>query len=399
MKIRSSLIGAFAFLLSTSVSAQGVDLDKVLAEIENLKSHIKMLEAQVKEVKTTAQTANQTAEVAIETIEEKSFGNGFTSSALEGVSLGGYGELHYNNLDSGSEIDFHRFVLFFGKQFTDKLRFFSEFELEHALAGDGKPGEVELEQAFIEYSFGDYSSAKAGLFLVPVGILNETHEPPTFHGVERNGVEKEIIPSTWWEAGAAYSGSLANGLSYDVAFHSGLNVPTEGKNAYRIRSGRQKVAEAKAEDFALTGRVKYTGVPGLELSLTAMRQADITQGSEEASATLIEAHAVYRRGPFGMRALYAEWDIDSDNAAALGKDSQDGFYLEPSYTFNDNWSAFLRYSEYNTTAGFSSSEAVEQFDVGVNWNLHENVVIKADIQNQSGSKDDDGFNLGVGYQF
>jgi hypothetical protein len=290
-------------------------------------------------------------------------------------------------------------VLFFANEFTDKLRFFSEFELEHALAGDGKPGEVELEQAYIEYDFNDYASAKAGVFLVPIGILNETHEPPTFFGVERNGIEKEIVPSTWWEAGLAFSGRQQSGLSYDLALHSGLAVPTQGSNAYRIRSGRQKVAQAKAEDFALTGRVRYTGVAGLELSLTAMHQADITQGVEESSATLLEAHAIYQRGPYGLRALYAKWDIDGDGAAALGKDSQTGFYLEPSYSFNDSWSIFARYGEYDTTAGLANSQAVEQLDFGVNWKLHEDVVIKADIQNQSGSKDDDGFNIGVGYQF
>lgn len=382
------------FAVSSAAFAQTPDLEKVLREIENLKSQIQVLEEQVNATQEVAEEANEAAEVAIESIEGTS-----SNSALSGISIGGYGELHYNNLDSGKEIDFHRFVLFFGKEFRDNLRFFSEFELEHALAGDGKPGEVELEQAYIEYDFNDYSSAKAGLFLVPVGILNETHEPPTFYGVERNKVEAEIIPSTWWEAGAAYTGRTTSGFSYDVALHSGLNVPVEGSNAYRIRSGRQKVAEASAENLAVTGRVRYTGVPGLELALTAMHQSDITQGLEDVSATLIEAHAIYKTGPFGFRALFADWDLDSDNAALLGKDSQNGFYLEPSYSFNDQWSIFARYGEYNTTAGFSDSEAVEQLDFGVNWNLHENVVIKADIQNQSGAGDDDGFNLGVGYQF
>ena len=386
----------FLLTFSLGVSAQQTtDMQFVLQEIEALKAQIKRLESIVIEANNKAEAANETAEVAIENIQQANT----AEQSLAGISIGGYGELHYNNLDSGSEIDFHRFVLFFANEFTDRLRFFSEFELEHALAGDGKPGEVELEQAYIEYDFNDYASAKAGVFLVPIGILNETHEPPTFFGVERNKVESEIIPSTWWEAGAAYSGRQANGLSYDLALHSGLAVPTQGSNAYRIRSGRQKVAEAKAEDFALTGRVRYTGVAGLELSLSAMHQADITQGVEESSATLLEAHAIYQHGPFGLRALYADWNIDGDGAAALGKDSQTGFYLEPSYSFNDNWSIFARYGEYDTSAGLANSQAVEQLDFGVNWKLHEDVVIKADVQNQSGSKDDDGFNIGVGYQF
>ena len=380
---------------SISVSASELELAEVMQQIEALKAQVESLQQKLEKTDQVAKQANQTAEIAVESIEEESS----ALSALDGISIGGYGELHYNDLDSGSEIDFHRFVLFLGKQFNDKLSFFSEIELEHSLAGDGAPGEVELEQAYIEYSLSDSFSVKAGQFLLPIGILNETHEPPTFYGVERNRIESEIIPSTWWEAGAGFSHRFMSGWSYDVAFHSGLKVPTEGSNAFRIRSGRQKVAEASAEDLALTGRMRYTGVPGLELSVSAQHQQDITQGLQDVSATLLEAHAIYQTGPFSLRALYANWEIDSAQAEVLGKDSQNGFYLEPSYRFNDSWSVFARYGEYDTTAGLSHSQAIEQFDIGLNWNLHENVVLKADFQNQSGGKEDDGFNLGVGYQF
>ena len=120
------------------------------------------------------------------------------------TTIGGYGELHYNahrdddNSDNHkSQIDFHRFVLFINHEFNDKMRFVSELELEHSLSGDDKPGEVELEQAYVEYDLTQKTSVIGGLFLIPVGILNETHEPPTFYGVERNDVEKNIIPTTW----------------------------------------------------------------------------------------------------------------------------------------------------------------------------------------------------------
>jgi hypothetical protein len=135
------------------------------------------------------------------------------ASPLARTHLGGYGELHYNNLDSKHDMDFHRFVLYLGHDFTDRVRFVSEIELEHSLAGDGtvpngtkpKPGELELEQAYVEFDLAAGQQAKAGLFLVPVGILNETHEPTTFYGVERNPIESNILPTTWWEGGAARS--------------------------------------------------------------------------------------------------------------------------------------------------------------------------------------------------
>jgi len=379
---------AITMSLSTSASAQ----EALEAQIEALQAQIDALRAQVEETSAVAETAMESAEANMV--------NNISAGGPSGVSIGGYGELHYNNLDSGEEIDFHRFVLFFGNEFTESLRFFSEVELEHSLAGEGAPGEVELEQAYVEYDFNPNLSAKGGLFLVPVGILNETHEPPTFMGVERNRIESEIIPSTWWEAGAAVSGRHESGFSYDLALHSGLAVPTTGGNAYRIRIGRQKVAEADANDLAYTGRLRYTGMPGLEAAVTLQYQENITQSADpDASATLIEAHINYNSGPFGFRAMVADWSIDGATAEALGKDSQNGFYLEPSYSITPDWRIFARYGEYNTFDGMPGSQAVEQTDFGVNWYLHEDVVIKADIMNISGAADDDGFNLGVGYQF
>jgi len=141
------------------------------------------------------------------------------------TTVGGYGELHYNNWDNKSaggsdkrEIDFHRFVLFFGHEFDARTRFFAELELEHSFIEDtdtgSTHGEVELEQAFVEFDLNDAMTARGGLFLLPVGIINETHEPPAFYGVERNPVENKIVPSTWWEAGGGFTHRFSNGLSY-----------------------------------------------------------------------------------------------------------------------------------------------------------------------------------------
>ena len=325
------------------------------------------------------------------------------------TSIGGYGELHYNNLDSGSEIDFHRFVLFFNHAFTDNIRFFSELELEHSLAGEGKPGEVEIEQAYVEFDANDDTRLKAGLFLVPVGLLNETHEPPTFYGVERNPIESSIIPSTWWEAGAAVSGNLgASGISYDFGLHSGLAV---GDN-FSIRSGRQKVADALAEDLAVSGRLKYTGVAGLEIAASVLHQSDLTQGAVPGgiTGTLLETHARWNTGPLTLTALYARWDLSSElpetlppgfagvaGPEALGKDVQDGYYVEGSWRFNETLGVFARHNTCDN-GGIDDTEK-SQINVGLNYWPHRNVVVKFDLQDQGKSADDDGFNIGLGYQF
>jgi len=331
--------------------------------------------------------------------------------------IGGYGELHYNNLHNDSsgkdtdEVDFHRFVLFFGHEFTDDIRLFSELELEHAVSSSdpGDPGEVELEQAWLEMDLNANNHLRAGVDILPVGILNQTHEPDTFFGVERNPVETNIIPTTWWEAGLGAYGEIVPGWNYDVVLHSGLDTPSIGANAFLIRKSRQQVAKADASDGALTGRLRFTGIPGLEVGVSGQYQADLTQGAADISATLLEVHADWRRGPFGLRALYARWDLDDGPAltgpAALGRDLQYGYYIEPSYRFAapgilpGEMGTFARYSDWDNEAGSAVDSARRQYVVGMNWWPHEHVVFKFDYQQQTGAAHEDGFNLGLGYQF
>ena len=249
----------------------------------------------------TAEEVEAAAE-AFETAQTSSSG----SSWADRTSVGGYGELHYNNLSDDNDtvggdnsldrVDFHRFVLYFGHEFTDNIRFFSEVELEHAISGDGEDGEVELEQAWIEMDINDNHRFRAGLDILPIGIINVTHEPNTFYGVERNSVEKEIIPSTWWEAGLGLNGELAPGWNYDIVAHGGLISPTIGSSTLRPRSGRSKVSEADDQDIAFTGRLRYTGMPGLEVGLSGQYQSDMTGTADtfDVDATLFEGHIDYK---------------------------------------------------------------------------------------------------------
>ena len=326
------------------------------------------------------------------------------------TTIGGYGELHYNNLNHSSdntkdktELDFHRFVIFINHEFNDKIRFFSELEIEHALVKDtadgSNGGEVEVEQAYIQFDLSQQTRANVGAFLIPVGILNETHEPPTFYGVERNPVEKNIIPATWWEGGAMLSGHYGSGFSYDLALTSGLKVDETEIN---IRDGRQKTAKASADNLAVTGRVKYTGISGLELAGTVQIQDDITQDTSDTvdGATMIEAHARWNIADFTLTGLYANWDIDGAGAETEGKDKQDGGYIEASYKVTPKFGIFVRQNEWDN-GGTTGDTAKSQTDVGFNYWPHENVVLKADVQTQNNDSDSnlDGFNLGIGYQF
>lgn len=420
MRFKRTLL-ATSMLLAGVAQAAAPTNEEIWALLQEMKGQMAEVQQQNEQLQaenaTLKNKVEATEQVALEASEAAEAVAVATEEAAKSAQLlsdkttiGGYGELHYNNLNQENslsskgdkkEVDFHRFVLFFGHEFTDNLRFFSELELEHSLSGDDKEGEVELEQAYIEYDINDQHRVKGGLFLTPVGILNETHEPPTFYGTERNPVEKNIIPSTWWEAGVMFSGEIAEGFSYDVAATSGLN--TSG-SSYKVRSGRQKVSKAEAEDFAYTGRIKWTGIPGLELAATVQYQEDITQSNDPTagSATLFETHAVFQRGNFGLRALYATWDLDGSGPKASGADEQTGWYIEPSYQISEHFGVFARYNEWDNAAGSSSDTEYEQIDLGVNWWPHKDVVVKLDYQDQDAPKAEaeyDGFNVGLGYQF
>jgi hypothetical protein len=349
-----------------------------------------------------SEEANVKAELLAESIESQ------PAVPESRTTIGGYGELHVNLLEDQNsdkeknELDLHRFVMFFNHEFNDRLRFVSELEVEHALAGDGAPGEVELEQAYIEYDLAERHALRAGVFLVPVGILNETHEPNTFYGVERNPVENRIIPTTWWEGGLQFVGAFGDAWRYDVAAHSGLF--TTADDNYAIRAGRQKTAKARFDSQAMTGRLRWLGMPGLEVAASVQYQGDIAQESDPTAgaATLFTSHVAWQRGGFGLKALYAAWDLDGPGPASVGADKQDGWFIEPSYRFNESWGVFARYNQWDNQAGDNSDSEYAQWDLGVNYWLHPNVVFKMDYQDQDappGKAEYDGWNLGVGYQF
>jgi len=380
--------------------------------------------AQAEASSTRQSLASTQAQLEATTLAVEEGGSAFGSAGWwEKTSIGGYGELHANFFDdtSENEIDFHRFVLFFNHEFNDWITLYSELEIEHA--DTTQDGAVELEQAYLRMDWTDYFSTDVGLFLMPIGIINETHEPNTFYGVERNRVENRIIPTTWREAGIKANYRFGNGIALDAGIVSGLNLDdstlvrdTNGDtildassgNAFRIRSSREDASEAPASEAAYVARAKFTGIAGLELAGSIYYQDDLAQeGVDEFSGLLTSAHAVYTYEGFTFKALYAQWDLDGDTVPN-DAETQYGWYLEPSYRWNfsehyGDLGVFIRYSDYEYYRDGQRDNKVATF--GVNWWPTNNVVFKADFQSYDNGADDNGddnnhsFNLGVGYQF
>lgn len=354
-----------------------------------------------------------------EVIEQKDSQGEHGSTKWDQVHIGGYGEMHYNRIDGDDEekrgIDFHRLVVFLGYDFSDRVRLVSELEIEHTVSSASKAGEVEIEQAYLEFDLDQAQSMhlKTGIVLMPIGIINETHEPAIFYGVERPIIETTLIPSTWWAGGAMFSQKFDSGVSYDLFVSEGLK--TSEANPFNIKAGKQKTTsfagqggKADAFDLAYTGRVKYTGMKGLELSAYAQYQPDLDQSAKDSyadSAVMIGAHAIYQLADFKLTGLYVNWTLDGDAAKAADQDTQNGGYAELSYKPFEKWGFFARYSEWYKKKG----EDANQTDFGVNYWPLPDVVFKADYQimNEFAARDTDrdiltkatAFNLGMGYQF
>lgn len=390
---RRTLIALACSLATSTVIANTDGLDELRAELARQKTLIDTQQKQLESLASTMEAAP-------------------AATSADATTVGFYGEMHFNHRDDNdpavgeNNIHLHRFVIFLGHQFSDNLSFKGELEFEGA--PDSTEIETEVEQAYIEWTLNDAVSLSIGQFLVPVGLLNETHEPDVILGVERNPVEEFIIPATWWEKGIMARWQAAPGLALDAALHNGLNGQGAGGIAALgtpdgLREFRQEFGGARAEDLAYTLRVKYTGVAGLELGATVQQQENIVQTDDllfggEAAATLVEAHADWHWNKIGLRALAARWDIDNALADTNGTDLLQGFYIEPSLKVQDNLTVFARYNQWNTAANASGLDDSKQVNVGANWWIHPRVVLKADVQD-SNQVAGDGFNLGMGLSF
>ncbi len=412
------------FNLATLPASASQDLSTPsISEIWKL---VQAQQLEIEKLQNALAEANKTAEIAEERLDstvdyvELISRNDFTepsSSASNRTSVGGYGELHYNNIDTSgldknsSQADFHRFVLFFEHAFSDNWQFYSEFELEHALSKDTadgtNSGEVELEQAFLQRALNDNHYVRSGVFLLPIGTLNETHEPPAFYGVERNDVENIIIPGTWWEAGLGIGGHYSNGLSWDFAAHTGLETPVSGSDAFRVRSGRQKVSQANADNLAYTLRGSYTGIQGLALSASLHHQSDISQFSGDGlgSANLLTLNGSYIWDAFSLKALWSQWNMQGALVKASGADKQTGWYVEPAWTFRVDQKLAGIYARYEDLDAARERDKFDQWEIGLNYWPSDNIVFKMDFRKRSHDggpemgRDFKAVDLGLGYNF
>ena len=347
-----------------------------------------------------------------------------------GPSFGGYGELHYDV--EGESMDFHRFVLFFNNQFDDNWSLKSEVELEHNMVGVDYEGELELEQAFINYHT-DAFGFKGGVLLMPVGIINEYHEPPTFLSVERPSYHKYIIPTTWFGNGFQFYGNMGSFHWSLTLFEDmvGEGVGYLGSSKYAIRSARGKGETSTTTDFTKTVKLGWAGM-GMKVGVSmTMNDAPIslsntTVGVDGIDGTADDVTTSYDGGTVGVdlnelnfsynanniHAVFETATINYDWSAALnwdgsdytdGQSSASGYYLHLGYDIGSLFGAklvpWVGMSTFTNDDDDSTKEITENL-FGLSYWPHENVTIKMEMgTSEKNGVESDVFNIGLGYMF
>lgn len=338
------------------------------------------------------------------------------------LTIGGYGQIDYNQpfgnqTFQNGKLDVHRLVLLFGYRFTNKLSFVTEIEVEHVK-------EVFVEQAFINYAFNTYVNFRGGLVLIPMGIINEYHEPPTFNGVERPLIDKYIAPTTWREIGAGVTGTITEvSMRYQAYVVNGFKSYEDGefflngKNG--LRGGRQKGVESIVLFPNFAGRIEYYGVLGLNIGLSAyFGKTESTQYNgldrdDQTGIAIADSSVVsvsmggldvrYNRKGIGVRAQFYYTGLTNSSQYNYfthtdGKPNNlgsgmYGYYIELAYNVfyplkkvNGKLIPFIRYSNFDTQAtvanGLTKNDSFNKtvITTGLGYWFMSQVAVKTDVQ-------------------
>jgi hypothetical protein len=375
--------------LEQKIDQMQQQLDSLKQQLQQMKAQNDALAAQQQQTQAAqsqqAAQAAQSAQVAAAKAEPEP-----ASGISPNLTLWGYGEIYYTHPvhdNSQSQFDLARAVFGIGYKFNDTTVFNSEYEVEHAVASADDKGEFEVEQFYIDHQMTDWASVKAGLFLMPFGLLNEHHEPTNFYGVQRNFVETLIIPSTWREGGVGFHGATQYGLNWDFGVTTGLNLGGWNPN------------------------------PEDPLYRTAL---DLEDSDARWTPGAAEISAVYARGQISKTATY---NLDNAGLSNPLPSQFLGYYLQGAYTVwqTDRYrlSPFARWEHYDMGHAFQglpegfatrpqglasdgapwpyTNDRVWTF--GANFYLDPHIVLKADYQVFEVNKDFSRFDLGLGLAF
>ncbi|MFO7723181.1 MAG: hypothetical protein R6V49_08175 [Bacteroidales bacterium] len=359
------------------------------------------------------------------------------------LSIGGFGEVHYNqplsnHMQQAGLLDMHALVISLGYNFSKETQFVAEVEFEHA-------NEVWVEQMYLQHQLGRFVSFRAGLLAIPMGIISEYHEPATFNGVEHPVIDSRISPSGWREIGMGFAGTIlpaslkyqayvVNGFSsYDA---DGLFSADQG-----FSNGSMKGSKSYITCPNITGKIEYSGISNLSLGLSGYAgkshssllhnlHNDSTHLLARADSSVVGIAMVGADARFDWQGLEMRGQLyyagisntEQYNAftAVNGKpnnlgSAMIGYYAEVGYNVLRGYKntqrelvPFVRYevfdTHFRTAADIERNPMYENTVItsGITFKLNPGAVLKADMQwmgNSAGQSWSKVFNAGIGVMF
>ena len=320
-----------------------------------------------------------------------------------------YGELSYTQPLNTEEfklakLDANRFVLLMGYQFDKKTQFVTEWELEHA-------NEIFLEQAFVKHKLAPNLHLKAGVLLIPMGFVNENHEPNFFNSVQRPVIDVNIIPSTWRDIGAGLTGLIPSAsIKYQVYFVNGLLGYANNSGLYNaektFRFGRQKASKSKLSGLPdLSAKVEFFGNKNLKMGLSyylgdsnsdAYQNISRTDEAAVASAdstviisNMLAFHAMYELDKLELKTQIVY--LNNANTGAYNQMTGSnlggnifGYYAEIGRKFGEKEKSklFVRIANHNSNLSNDSADRFNKYYLtgGYNYQIANGVVAKTEIQ-------------------
>jgi hypothetical protein len=398
------------------------------AKTEELERQIQVLAEEIEKLR-----SGEIQEVELTDDDARALGLAPSAATLygqkRGVSLAGYGEMLYENYASknesgeptggGARADFLRAIVYVGYRFNDRFLFNSEIEIEHA-------DEIFVEFAYVDYLATDHLGLRGGLVLLPMGLVNEFHEPNVFIGAKRPETEQKIIPTTWRENGFGVHGS-AGLFAYRGYVINGLRA--SGFSAGGVRGGRQKGSKALADNLAFTGRLDVMPTPGVFFGValytggSGQGEIEVAGQSYKANTTIFDVHGQAQIRGFDLRGLYARAQIDDADALNLSlglegsqgvAETMQGGYIQLGYNVLSQVSStgvsllpYYRWERIDTQAtmpaGYERSGETRRTlnTFGIELKPIPNVVLKVDYQiiTNDARTGRSQFNINLGYAF
>jgi len=423
--------------LEAAQALQTAQVQQQATQVQQQAAKVEQQAVQVQQQAQAVEKVQQTAAAATSSLQ---------SSWAASTTVSAYGEIGYTRPTKSTKdtnTDVQRAVIGIQHRFDDRTKMVAEFEWEHAITSSSDKGEAEVEQLWLEREFQNGMRGRAGLFLMPVGLINQNHEPTAYYGVYRPDVDTKIVPSTWREVGLGLSGDTSFGLNWDVALTTAPNLSkwdpssTEGRVRGPLQAMHGEGQFAAARDLGVVGALNWRGVPGLLVGGSVVydsigqHQSDFLGNG--AKLLLLDLHARYQiagwdfagefiRGTItNTEALNSSYAASSTASPTLVPHLFYGGYVQAAYNVwhKDDYTLvpFVRYEILNTAAGYGGLSAAQGgiknpnekiLTVGASLRIGEGVVLKADYRSYRQNKLPDAvdhfnlgnsLNLGVGFAF